>query len=71
MDWLKTLKKQLWEKNCIDLIIIDSYADLFTGGMNNSNEVRSFLNLYDDLTKAYGTSIIFITLIKLLLVSSK
>ena len=47
-------------KNCIDLIIIDSYADLFTGGMNNSNEVRSFLNLYDNLTKIYGTSIIFL-----------
>ena len=24
-------------ENCIDLIIVDSYADLFTGSMNNSN----------------------------------
>ena len=42
------------KNNCIDLIIVDSYADLFTGSMNNSNEVRGFLNQYDNLVKEFG-----------------
>lgn len=48
------------KKNCIDLIIVDSYADLFTGSMNNSNEVRSFLNQYDSLVNEFGTTVIFL-----------
>ena len=48
------------KKNCIDLIIVDSYADLFTGSMNNSNEVRSFLNQYDNLVNEFGTTVIFL-----------
>ena len=38
---LENLRKVVEEK-CIDLIIVDSYADLFVGSMNNSNEVRAF-----------------------------
>ena len=30
-------------ENCVDLLIIDSYADIFEGSMNDSNIVRSFL----------------------------
>ena len=48
------------KKNCIDLIIVDSYADLFTGSMNNSNEVRGFLNQYDNLVNEFGTTVIFL-----------
>ena len=59
-DGLVRNLEKVVNENCIDLIIVDSYADLFTGGMNNSNEVRSFLNKYDNLTKAYGTTIIFL-----------
>ena len=48
------------KNNCIDLIIVDSYADLFTGSMNNSNEVRGFLNQYDNLVNEFGTTVIFL-----------
>ena len=46
--------------NCVDLIIVDSYADLFNGSMNNSNEVRSFLNLYDSIVKRFGVTVVFL-----------
>ena len=48
------------KNNCIDLIIVDSYADLFTGSMNNSNEVRGFLNQYDNLVNEFATTVIFL-----------
>ena len=48
------------KNDCIDLIIVDSYADLFTGSMNNSNEVRGFLNQYDNLVNEFGTTVIFL-----------
>ena len=47
-------------KNCIDLIIVDSYADIFEGNMNQSNEVRTFLNQFNSLANEYGTTIIFL-----------
>jgi RecA-family ATPase len=46
--------------NCIDLIIVDSYADIFEGNMNHSNEVRNFLNQFNNLANEYGTTIIFL-----------
>ena len=56
---LENLRKVVKEK-CIDLIIVDSYADLFVGSMNNSNEVRAFLNKYNDIVNEYGTTVIFL-----------
>tara|TARA_B100001093_G_scaffold440382_1_gene440873 strand:- start:251 stop:1216 length:966 start_codon:yes stop_codon:yes gene_type:complete len=47
-------------KNCIDLIIVDAYADIFEGNMNHSNEVRTFLNQYSNLANEFGTTIIFL-----------
>jgi len=47
-------------ENCIDLLIIDSYADIFEGSMNDSNVVRSFLTKYNDLANQYGITIIFL-----------
>ena len=46
--------RQTIKENCIDLIIVDSYADLFTGSMNNSNEVRNYLNLYNEFANKFG-----------------
>ena len=51
---------QIVEKYCVDLIIIDSYADLFSGSMNNSNEVRSFLNTYNNIANEFGVTIVFL-----------
>jgi len=50
---IDNLKKVIVE-NCVDLIIIDSYADIFDGSMNDSNVVRSFLTRYNDLANSYG-----------------
>ena len=47
-------------ENCIDLIIVDSYADLFTGSMNNANEVRNYLNQYNKLANEFGTTVVFL-----------
>ena len=47
-------------RNCIDLIIVDSYADIFEGNMNQSNEVRNFLNQFNNMANEYGTKIIFL-----------
>ena len=56
---LEKLRKEVTNK-CIDLIIIDSYADLFVGSMNDSNVVRAFLNQYNDIVNEFGTTIIFL-----------
>ena len=52
--------KEVVSTNCVDLIIIDSYADLFTGSMNNSNEVRSFLNMYNNIANEFGVTVVFL-----------
>ena len=52
--------KEVVMRNCIDLIIVDSYADIFEGNMNQSNEVRNFLNQFNNLANEYGTTIIFL-----------
>ena len=52
--------KEVVMTNCIDLIIVDSYADIFEGNMNQSNEVRNFLNQFNNLANEYGTTIIFL-----------
>lgn len=52
--------KEVVMRNCIDLIIVDSYADIFEGNMNKSNEVRNFLNQFNNLANEHGTTIIFL-----------
>lgn len=59
-DGILSNLRDVVKNNCIDLIIVDSYADLFTGSMNNSNEVRGFLNQYDNLVNEFGTTVIFL-----------
>jgi hypothetical protein len=39
--------------NPVDLIIVDTFLDLFAGEMNQSNRIRSFLNNYHILAKKY------------------
>ena len=55
----ENIRKVICE-NCVDLLIIDSYADIFEGSMNDSNIVRSFLTKYNDLANQYGITIIFL-----------
>jgi len=55
----ENIRKVICE-NCVDLLIIDSYADIFEGSMNDSNVVRSFLSKYNNLANQFGVTIIFL-----------
>ena len=43
-----------------DLVIVDAFADLYTGPMNENNRVRSFLNTFSQLAMKYNTLVIFL-----------
>ncbi len=43
-----------------DLIVIDCFSDLYLGSMNESNQVRQFLNQYSQLANKYQCLIIFL-----------
>ena len=43
-----------------DLVIVDAFADLYTGPMNENNRVRSFLNTFSQLAIKHNTLIIFL-----------
>lgn len=43
-----------------DLIIIDAFTDLYGKGMNDSNQVRTFLNEYSQLAQRYKCLVIFL-----------
>lgn len=43
-----------------DLVVIDCFSDLYTGNMNESNQVRLFLNQYSQLANKYQCLIIFL-----------
>lgn len=53
------LESELKEKP-VDLIIVDAFADLFTAELYKTNEVRGFLNNYNQLAQRYGCLIIFL-----------
>ena len=52
--------RKVVSENCLDLLIIDSYTDVFEGSINDSNIVRSFLTKYNNLVNQYGVTIIFL-----------
>ena len=52
--------RKVVSENCLDLLIIDSYTDVFEGSMNDSNIVRSFLTKYNKLVNQYGVTIVFL-----------
>lgn len=56
---LERLENEL-KKKLVDLIIIDAFADLFTAELYKTNEVRAFLNQYNQLAQRYGCLIIFL-----------
>ena len=43
-----------------DLVIVDAFADLYTGPLNENNRVRSFLNTFSQLAMKYNTLVIFL-----------
>ena len=42
-----------------DAVIIDTFTDIFSGEMNQSNKVRSFIQEFKEVGKKHGTLIIF------------
>lgn len=53
------LEKELTEKPA-DVVIIDAFADIFTGQLYETNRVRSFLNEYSQLAQRHGCLILFL-----------
>lgn len=43
-----------------DVVIVDAFADLYTGPLNENNRVRSFLQLFSQLAVKYHTLFIFL-----------
>jgi len=56
---LETLSGIL-EQEKHDLIIIDAFTDLYGKSMNDSNQVRTFLNEYSQLAQKYKCLIVFL-----------
>jgi archaellum biogenesis ATPase FlaH/5S rRNA maturation endonuclease (ribonuclease M5) len=56
---LQKLENELSE-NPADVVIIDAYADIFTGELNQVNKVRSFLNDFSNLAHKYNCLFIFL-----------
>jgi RecA-family ATPase len=55
----ETVKKQL-EENKYDLVILDAFADIFSGEINANTQVRQFLNKFDNLAKKHECLMVFL-----------
>lgn len=58
-DLMDNLDKMLEDKPR-DLVIVDAFADLYTGPMNENNRVRSFLNGFSQLATKHSVLFIFL-----------
>lgn len=56
---LQTLEEALQVQRA-DVIIIDAFSDLFSGSINDSTQVRSFLNQYNLLAQKYKCLILWL-----------
>jgi len=58
---LETRIENYLKETKVDLIIIDAFGDVFTGGdINASNSVRRYLNTYVRFIQQYGCSVLFV-----------
>lgn len=48
------------EQNPCDLVVIDAFADVFEGNINSSNDVRRYMNLYDEIIQKHKCSILIV-----------
>ena len=56
---LTELEQRLIEKPA-DVIIIDCFADIFGNDLKDSNQIRAFLNKYQQLSQKHGCLILFL-----------
>lgn len=54
---IQRLEREL-EREPVDLIVLDTFADLYGKSMNESNQVRTFLNEYSQLAQRYKCLVI-------------
>jgi archaellum biogenesis ATPase FlaH len=59
MNLLQSLDNKLTESPA-DLVIIDCFTDLYYGSINESNQVRTFLNAYSQLAQKHQCLILFL-----------
>jgi RecA-family ATPase len=52
--------EEILSKQKVDLIVIDAFTDLYGKSMNDTNQVRTFLNQYSQLAQKYKCLIIFL-----------
>lgn len=55
---LEQIKDEL-NRNPVDLVIVDTFGDVFTGNINQSVEVRAFFKPYKELATEHQCAIIF------------
>lgn len=58
-DILEKLEEELSNKPA-DLVIVDTFTDLYIGSMNDTNQVRSYLNKYNLLAQRHKCLILFL-----------
>ncbi|MFX1708102.1 AAA family ATPase [Chitinophaga sp. CC14] len=44
----------------VDLVVLDTWTDLFSGDLNQSNKVRGSFEAYNELSRKYGCAFIFV-----------
>jgi|ERR1035437_6154047 hypothetical protein len=60
-DDLERRIERYLEKNRADLVVMDAFADVFTGGdINASNSVRRYLNNYVKFIQRFGCTVLFV-----------
>jgi RecA-family ATPase len=59
MDPVAELDREL-KKNPADVVIIDTFTDIYRGEMNATNRIRCFLNDYSQLAQQHETLFIFL-----------
>jgi RecA-family ATPase len=52
--------KHILARYSVDLIVLDAFGDVFDGDINTSNQVRIYLDKFDNLIKKYNTSMLII-----------
>ncbi len=55
----KVLEQDL-KKTDVDLIVVDTFTDIFSGDINSSTKVREFLNQFSKIAKTYNCLVLFL-----------
>lgn len=58
-DLFERLESIVTAEPC-DMVIIDAFSDLYTGGMNDNNQVRNFLNKFRDFATQHSLLVLFL-----------